>query len=166
MLSGRPAAAGGSYSPSLFSSSAPSASAADIEELKQKLARITRAQERLKNVYLFDDNAMSEKEYLETKTTLDLSRIETENMIQDLLSGTCASSDDDTEFLKSASSFLLTHEIQNGQHIKYSDFAACVEEEVLKDFINLVIDHIVIVGGRPIEIVFKNGLSHKFLYRD
>ena len=166
MLSGRPAAAGGSYSPSLFSSSAPSASAADIEELKQKLARITRAQERLKNVYLFDDNAMSEKEYLETKTALDLSRIETENIIQDLLSGTCCSEDDDTEFLKSASSFLLAHEIQNGQHIKYSDFAACVEEEVLKDFVNLVIDHIVIAGGRPIELVFKNGLSHKFLYRD
>ena len=39
------------------------------------------------------------------------------------------------------------------------------DEESMKAFMNSVIDHIVVLNRQITEIVFKNGLSHKLLYR-
>ena len=36
----------------------------------------------------------------------------------------------------------------------------------IKEFFNLVLDHITVKDRRVTEIVFANGLSHKFIYRD
>lgn len=166
LLSGRPAASGPSYAPDLLTAATTSSDPAESQELKQKLSRLQRALERLKKAYLFNDDAMEEKEYLETKMALDLERIQTENKLKDLSEATFSTDAGKRAFVKSASSFLLAHEIQNGEPIEYSDFAATIEEETLKDFVNLVLDHIVIDGGRVAAITFRNGLEHKFLYRE
>ena len=48
----------------------------------------------------------------------------------------------------------------------YSDLAGMIEEESIKEFFNLVLDHIIVKDRRIIEVVFANGLSHKFIYRE
>ena len=68
--------------------------------------------------------------------------------------------------MNSASSFLLSYRLQGADHIVYSDFAASVDVSVLKNFVNLIVDHITIKGGSVAEIVFKNGLRNRFIYQD
>lgn len=60
---------------------------------------------------------------------------------------------------------VLAHKIYNESHIVYSDLAGAIEEETLKEFFNLILDYIVVVDRRIVEIVFSNGLSHQFIYR-
>ena len=54
---------------------------------------------------------------------------------------------EELNFVSSASSFLLSYSIQSGEHIQYNEFAAAVDDQVLKDFLNLIIDHIVVSEG-------------------
>ena len=108
----------------------------------------------------------SEKEYLERKNRFDSGRVAAENKLKELTETHIASGVDESAFMKSASAFLLTHKIRAGSHIVYSDLAGMVEEESIKEFFNLVLDHIVVKDRRVAEIVFANGLSHKFIYRD
>lgn len=166
LLSGHSASGSIMYAPDLLSAPSGCANSDELENLKQKISRVDRALERLKNAFLFDDKALSEKEYLETKTGLETERIAAVNRMKDLSEATFSTDAGEMAFIKSASSFLLAHQIQTGEHIQYSDFAPLVGDETMKEFINLVIERIVIQNGRPAEITFKNGLTHKFLYRD
>lgn len=109
---------------------------------------------------------MSEKEYLEKKNRFDSGRVAAENKLKELTETHIASGVDESAFMKSASAFLLTHKIRAGSHIVYSDLAGMVEEESIKEFFNLVLDHITVKDRCVTEIVFANGLSHKFIYRD
>lgn len=109
---------------------------------------------------------MSEKEYLETKTGLETDRVAAENRLKELSEVAFFTDAGELSFIKSASSFLLAHRIQSGEHILYSDFAPVVGNETIKEFLNMVIDRVVIRDARPAEIIFKNGLTHVFLYRD
>ena len=134
------------------------------EELKEKLQRTDRALERLKKAYLFDDDGMDEKEFLEMKSKLEVDRIKLENSIKGLESSSISENVDQAAFLKSASQFLISHKINSGDYIDYSRLAA-LDEESMKAFVNSIIDHIVVLDKRITEIVFKNGLPHKLLYR-
>ncbi len=134
------------------------------EELKEKLQRTDRALERLKKAYLFDDDGMDEKEFLEMKSKLEFNRIKLENSIKGLESSSISENVDQAAFLKSASQFLISHKINSGDYIDYSRLAA-LDEESMKAFVNSIVDHIVVLDKRITEIVFKNGLTHTLLYR-
>ncbi|MFR6139993.1 MAG: hypothetical protein ACLUIY_09305 [Dorea longicatena] len=133
-------------------------------ELKEKLQRTDRALERLKKAYLFDDDGMDEKEFLEMKSKLEVDRIKLENSIKGLESSSISENVDQAAFLKSASQFLISHKINSGDYIDYSRLAA-LDEESMKAFVNSIVDHIVVLDKRITEIVFKNGLTHTLLYR-
>ena len=138
---------------------------AEMNDLKKQLQKIERAKARLDDAYYFSDDGMSEKEYLERKNKFDSMRVDAENKIKALTEASISSTVDDSEFIKSASAFLLNHKINIGEHINYSELAGTIEEEIIKKFFNLVLDHIVVKDRHVIEIVFSNGLSHKFLYK-
>lgn len=151
-----------SYTPKLLQ--APSSDHTEIDALKHKLEKLERALERLKKAYLFDDDSLSEKEYLETKADLESQKVACDNQLKSLTDTLYMVSADETAFIQSAASFLLTYEMQSDTYIKYSEIAPAIGHETLKDFVNLVIDKIVIQDSRPISITFRNGLEHRFLY--
>lgn len=153
-----------SYAPTLLSASSEVFDTSELDSIKQELNKLERALKRLKNAYLFDDESMSEKEYLETKSSLETQRIDCNNRMKSISESLYNSSINEVAFIRSASSFLLTHEIQSGEHIQYNEFAPVIGHETLKEFINMVIDKIVIQDSRPVSITFKNGLEHVFLY--
>ena len=134
------------------------------KELQEKITKTDRALERLKKAYLFDDDGIGEKEFLEMKSKLEVDKIKIENEIKNLESSSISENVNQTEFLKSASQFLISHKINSGDYIEYSKLAA-LDEESMKAFFNSIIDHLVILDRHIIEIVFKNGLSHTLLYR-
>ena len=140
--------------------------APELSGLRTEAARLSRALERLKKAYLFDDDAMSEAEYLSTRSELTEQLTRINNKIADALTDESYSAAAELSFVNSASSFLLSYRLQGTDHIVYSDFAASVEALVLKNFVNMIVDHITVKDGDPVEIVFKNGLRNRFVYQD
>ena len=140
--------------------------APELSELRADAARLSRALERLKKAYLFDDNALPENEYLSTRADLTEQLTRINNKIADALTDESYSAAAELSFVNSASAFLLSYRLQGAEHIVYSDFAASVDASVLKSFVNMIVDHIVIKDGDPVEIVFKNGLRNRFIYEE
>lgn len=166
LLTGKSATGGALWRADLVDQEGAAADPAEIENLKDQIRKYERAKERLEDAYYFSDDGMSEKEYLEKKNRFDSMRVSAENKLKELTETHIASGVDESAFMKSASAFLLTHKIRAGSHIVYSDLAGMVEEESIKEFFNLVLDHITVKDRRVTEIVFANGLSHEFIYRD
>nr|DAU57687.1 MAG TPA: integrase [Caudoviricetes sp.] len=166
LLTGKSATGGALWRADLVNQEGVAADPAEIENLKDQIRKYERAKERLEDAYYFSDDGMSEKEYLEKKNRFDSMRVSAENKLKELTETHIASGVDESAFMKSASTFLLTHKIRAGSHIVYSDLAGMVEEESIKEFFNLVLNHITVKDRRVTEIVFANGLSHKFIYRD
>lgn len=166
LLTGKSATGGALWRADLVNQEGVAADPAEIENLKDQIRKYERAKERLEDAYYFSDDGMSEKEYLEKKNRFDSMRVSAENKLKELTETHIASGVDESSFMKSASAFLLTHKIHAGSHIIYSDLAGMVEEESIKEFFNLVLDYITVKNRRVTEIVFANGLSHKFIYRD
>ncbi|MEG1780794.1 MAG: recombinase family protein [Clostridium sp.] len=124
-----------------------------------------RAIERLKKIYLFGEAAMSEKEYLQTKRELEVRNARIENELAEIQSG------DNEEtggaaFMATASSFLVAHSLVTASEINYRELAIIVDENALKGFIGSVISSICVIDGRVESITFKNGVVHKFLYKE
>lgn len=140
--------------------------ASELSELRAEAARLSRALDRLKKAYLFDDDAISEAEYLSTRSDLTEQLTRINNKIADTLTDESYSSAAELSFVNSASSFLLSYRLQGTEHIVYSDFAASVERSVLKNFVNMIVAQITVKDGKPVEIVFKNGLRNRFVYQD
>lgn len=166
LLTGKSATGGALWRADLVDQEGAAADPAEIESLKDQIRKYERAKERLEDAYYFSDDGMSEKEYLEKKNRFDSMRVSAENKLKELTETHIASGVDESSFMKSASAFLLTHKIRAGSHIVYSDLAGTVEEESIKEFFNLVLDRITVKDRRVTEIIFANGLSHKFIYRD
>lgn len=137
---------------------------ASIAAKRKEADKIARAMERLKKAYLFDDEAMDEREYLTTRASLEEDLTRLNNEIADAEE---AAFNDVSElsFVQSASEFLLSYKIQSGEPIVYSDFAPIVGNETLKKFVNVIIEKIEIKNGRVASILFKNGLEARFIYK-
>ena len=165
-LRGRPAAGGVSYIPAPLSPATGAADLSEIEKARKEKAQVERALERLKKLYLFDDEGMDEKEYLSTRGELAEKLIRLSNMIADAEEAAIESEYGEMAFVNSASSFLVSYKIQSGERIIYNEFAAAVDDEVLRDFVLLIIDKITIKAGKVSSITFKNGLENKFVYKE
>ena len=72
----------------------------------------------------------------------------------------------DDEFMVKASVFIMTHQLQGKRFINFENMIRKIDPQVVKEFLRSVIQKIVIKDGRVISIRFKNGLEHKFLYKD
>lgn len=125
-----------------------------------------RALARLKSLYLYNDEAISESDYLierknlsDSIDTIDkrLEKIEKHSSRQFTLT--------DDEFMAKASMFIMTHQLQEKRFIDFEKLIRKVDPVIVKEFINSVTQKIVIKQGRITSIRFKNGLEHKFLYK-
>ena len=50
--------------------------------------------------------------------------------------------------------------------IEFDKLIRKIDPQIVKEFIGAVIKKIVIKDGRVVSICFKNGLEHKFLYKN
>ena len=135
-----------------------------LTELQAKLEKTERAIERLKKAFLFDDDGLDEKEFLEMKSALEIDRVKIENEIKGMETESISVNVNQVEFIKTASQYLLMHELNKDEIINYKELAIA-DEDSIKNLFNSVLDHITVMDKRITEIVFKNGLTHKLLYK-
>lgn len=132
--------------------------------MKRDKEKHERALKRLNDLYLYSDDAMSEKDYLLQKKNIS-DKIEEINLKLKEHHNKSSRSIYDSSFLKAATYFVLNNEFMNKKNINYKKLIMNTDKQLVKDFINTVIDKIYIDEGRVSAIKFKNGIVHEFIYK-
>jgi len=136
------------------------------EELDREKRMVERALDRLKEAYLFGENAMSPAEYtIEVKKLTDRLE-EIDDRIQ-LVDDRIVSEEriSDEEFIAKATYFALTQELLTKREFKYKDYIRATNPEITRDFVNSVCTNFCILDGKIMSIRFKNGIEHRFVYK-
>lgn len=135
------------------------------EILEEEKRRLERAQNRLKSLYLYSDDSMSESEYLSECLQLaeKLSKVNSRLSELDAFKNDDGSPDDET-FMEQASYLVITEELLSKRYVDYEKVIRVLDKRTLKLFINSLCKKIVILQGKIMEIDLKNGIVIKFLY--
>ena len=137
----------------------------DLSRLRSEKQRLERAMDRLTNLYLYADDAMSEREYIIQKTKLADSISEIDDQIGFATSGGWQQSISDELFIQRASQFIISQKLSGRNYVSYKRLAISTDAKVLQSFVRSIIDSITMDSGRVKQIIFKNGLSHIFVYK-
>jgi site-specific DNA recombinase len=136
----------------------------EVETLRKEKEKQERAMKRLQDLYLYSDTSMSEKDFIIRKTEIS-KRLEGINAMLGMVAKNSEPSLSDEEFVRQASHLLISRELQNRQYIYFKNLAQNVSPEILKAYMETVLDSVLLVDGRVSSIVFRNGLTHKFKYK-
>ena len=134
--------------------------------LKRERDKCKTAIERLTDVYLYDPDSMSKEEFAKKKKELTNKIVAIEEQLDAAKSsGSGTEALADVSFVKKASAFLVAQKIASKNHVDFADLAYNLDNEILKDFVDQVVDQIVFLDGRVKSIRFANGLEHVFEYK-
>lgn len=128
--------------------------------------RLERAVNRLQSLFLFGEDAMSEKDYIVERRRLmdtldDINARLDELEVQDAAALTLS----DEEFMAKASYFILTQQLQNKRFVDYERFIRKIDPKIVKDFMSSIVQNFCIENGLTTSILFKNGLELRFSYK-
>ena len=138
----------------------------EIANLRKEKQKLERALDRLTNLYLYADASMSDTEFViqKSKITEALEEINDKIGLENSKDGELAISDD--IFIQRASEFIISQKLTDRNYVYYKKLAMSVDKQVLKTFVNSIIDNISMDAGRVKRITFKNGLSHTFVFKE
>lgn len=137
----------------------------EIETLRKEKEKNERAMSRLHDLYLYSDATMSEKDFIIRKTEIS-KKLEEINSMLGMVTRGSESTLSDEEFVRQASHLLISKELSGKRYIYFKNLAQNVSPEILRTYIDTIIDSLTLVNGHVTSIVFKNGLSHKFIYKE
>ncbi len=142
-----------------------SAAVDERELLLSEKRKKERALARLKTLYLYSDSDMPETEYfIERKTIMDeLEQID-ERLNELEKNASSAFSISDEDFIAKASYFIMSQQLLTKRYVNFDTMIRKIDTKIIKDFVNSVVKKIVILDGKILSILFKNGIEHKFLY--
>lgn len=138
--------------------------AEQLSFLKSEKEKYKTAITRLTDLYLYDPDSMTKEEYSTRKKDLTNKIIDFEKQIEDIQDGSKGEDLADLSFIKKASAFLVAQRIVSKSHVDYMQMALDLDNEILKDFVDQVVEEIVVNDGRVQSITFVNGLKHEFTY--
>ncbi|SFA70846.1 recombinase family protein [Clostridium frigidicarnis] len=132
----------------------------EMENIKKEIAKYKRALERLEDLYLFSDAGMSEKNYIIKKTKINDKLEELNNKIK---SSAEIEENLNLDFFMDFGILALDH-VFKSKKIDFKEVINNVGKEILRDFMNSIIDNIIVKDKRITSVTFKNGLTNKFVY--
>ena len=135
-----------------------------VKELEKKRQAHERALERLNKAYLYAEIGLSEKEYLQNRQEIMQAIQDIDHKIK-VIQPT-SNSEDDIAFLEASSNFIIKQELLSDEPIQWMDFALHVNASTIHQFLCAIVTKIVFYQRRILSIEFKNGVVHRFLYRE
>ena len=137
----------------------------ELSSLKKEKEKQERAMQRLQDLYLYSERSISEKDYILRKNEI-VSHLKTINNRLGLLTQNPDSYLTDEEFIKQASHLLIQKELKNRKYIYYKNLATSVDPEILHAYMETILDSVYVSDGKVTSITFKNGLTHRFTYKN
>lgn len=139
----------------------------ELTKLNKEQQRLERAMERLKRLYMYSDDSMTEQEYMTEKSKISDAYNEVCDAIKEVTGyERLERSISDKDFVQYATAFILSKRLSGNSYINYRELAISTDPLMLKEFFNSIVDSITInTDGKIGGIVFKNGLRHIFIYK-
>ena len=154
------------YTPSITAVDGESQSS-ERDILLTEKRRLERALSRLKSLYLYSEEDMSERDYIIEKNSLSESLDKVNARLDELEAGfTSQFSISDEELIAKASYFIMSQKLLDKRFVDYKRLLKETDPKILKDFINSVSSNFCIKNGRIESITFKNGIIHEFVYKE
>lgn len=128
--------------------------------------RLERALNRLKSLFLYGEEAISEKDYLiEHKQLMDALEEKDARLEELEVQSASTSTLSDEEFIAKASYFILAQQLQDKRYVNYERFIRKIDPQIVKEFLNSVVTNFCIKDGLTTSILFRNGLEMQFVYK-
>lgn len=134
-----------------------------IEKIKQEIAKKERALERLNHLFLYDDEAMPEAQYIVTKNKLRKEILDLNEKLTEV--STPANNITDDSFITNATNLLLLKILQSEDYIDFVELVSVIDKPALREFVLSVITKITLDKKRILSIEFANGSIHHFAYK-
>lgn len=148
-----------------YTSSEPDIETTERDILAAEKRKQERAMERLKSLYLYGDSDMAEKDFIIASKDIANEILSIDTRLEQLEKNSSQHfSVSDEELISKASYFIMTQQLQDRREINYTALIQKIEPEILKNFINAVVQKVVVLDGKIALIRFKNGIEHKFSY--
>lgn len=132
----------------------------EIERLKKEKSKYERALERLEDLYLFDDEGISEKDYIIKKNKI----VEKLNEVNIEFKKYINTDSNNENFILAATTITLIDTLMVDEYINIKDVINEVGRDLLKEFLNAIIDKIIVKDKKVMCIRFKNGIENRFIY--
>lgn len=134
--------------------------------LDKEKRRVERAITRLSQLYLYEDDPMPQTEYFIERKRLNDQLDQIDQRIQELDDQATADRNmSDADFIAKASYYALTQEILNSRHVDYIRMIKSTDPQITKEFVNSVCSNFCILDGKVTSIRFRNGIEHRFVYK-
>lgn len=138
----------------------------ELKKLRAEKRKTERAIDRLMNLYLYAENPISEKDFIVRKQGLEDYLKEINESLGMIDRGNGIETISDENFIKRASYFIMSKELAGKDYIYFKKLAMDMDPEILQGFFHEIIDSIIMDGSNVKEIIFRNGLSNTFYYKD
>lgn len=138
----------------------------ELKKLRAEKRKTERALDRLMNLYLYADNPISEKDFIIRKQALEDYLKEINENLGMIDRGRGIETISDENFIKRASYFIMSKELAGKDYIYFKKLAMDMDPEILQGFFHEIIDSIIMDGSNVKEIIFRNGLSNTFYYKN
>ncbi|OHW62940.1 DNA-invertase hin [Andreesenia angusta] len=141
-----------------------------MNRLKSERAKLERALSRWRDLFLFSEDSISEKDFLIKKLDMESKMDEIDKKLENMLPKEEDRGMGDISFLKKSAQLLFVKKLlDEGTSIEYGfDYKKLLSEvgkEPVKEFVNATVKEIAILDGVVSSITFANGLVHKFKYK-
>lgn len=137
----------------------------ELRQLQNDKRRQERALDRLQHLYLYSEHPISDQEYFARKQEIVDALQEINEAIGMMSQESWMRSMSDEDFLRQASTFIITQKLADWKYIYFENLAEHTDPEILKSFFASILDSVTMQEGRVETVVFRNGLSHTFTYR-
>ena len=137
----------------------------EADTLKSRKNRIENALSRLNALYLYDENAMPQKDFVMQRADLSKQLEQVNSRLSEIQGrGEDAEVTSDS-FIMKASYYIMANKLIEGGYIDYEKYIRRIDPSVPRNFLQNIIERIEIDDGRVVSISFKNGMTHKFSYK-
>ena len=142
-----------------------SISGRDMDDLRARKRKLETALSRLNALYLYDDEAMPEKDFIVERANIERQLADTDKRIGELAATGLSSCEASSDFLKKASYYIMVNKLIENASVDYEKFVRTLDPTAIRDFILSIIQEIEATDGRITAITFKNGTTHRFQYK-
>lgn len=134
----------------------------DYSQLRQQRKKHESSLRRLQSIYLYGDDGISEKDYIIERKRITDKIDEIDSVLKD--SDSEINRHTEETFREKASYLLMVDKLLGYESKDVENILRVIEPSVPKDFMNRIIDSIVVTDGTVSKITFKSGLSLEFIH--
>lgn len=142
-----------------------SSAAAEFQALTERKNKQEAALGRLKALYLYNEEALPEKEFVSERQRIldELERID--NRLSELSINEADTLTMEDDFIQKSSYFLMIDKLSAAAYIDYEKYIRIIDPATPRNFIHNIIKEIRIRDGQIVSIEFRSGMIQHFVYK-